>query len=180
MAFFDVPSDDQIPPDSAKLLEEYRLLTGTAEAPRTHRTYGRLPRIVETRVRGAVNLHDKCSFPKDVKMIAAMLIAHARRCQPCFGGSRRQLALLGFDEDKMDGMCAHPDSLPMSEKNRAFVHFALKMATTPAADLTPKDFRELAAAGLSPEEVQEAIGFAVFWVMNTIFNSAALVALTDE
>jgi hypothetical protein len=30
------------------------------------------------------------------------------------------------------------------------------------------------------EEVQEIIGFAVFWVMNTIFNSAALVALTDD
>jgi hypothetical protein len=30
------------------------------------------------------------------------------------------------------------------------------------------------------EEVQEIIGFAVFWVMNNILNSAALVALTDE
>ena len=180
MAFFDVPSDAQIPPESAKLLEEYRTLTGTAEAPRTHRTYGRLPWIVEMRVRSASHMLDKCSFPKDVKMIAAMLIAHARRCQGCFGASRRQLALLGFDEDKMDSMCAHPDTLPMNEKHRAFVHFALKVATTPASDLTPKDFRELAAAGLSREEVQETIAFAVFWVMNTIYNSAALVALTDE
>lgn len=180
MAFFDVPSDDQIPPESARLLEEYRVLTGTAEVARTHRTYARLTRIVEARVRAAVNLTDKCSFPKDVKMVAAMLIAHARRCQACFGGSRRQLALLGFDESTMDGICANPDVLPMSEKNRVFVHFALKVATTPTVDLTPKDFRELTAAGFSREEVQETIAFAVFWVMNTIFNSAALVALTEE
>jgi len=180
MAFFDVPSDDQIPPESAKLLGEYHNLLGTPEAPRTHRTYGRLPWIVEMRVRAAASVLQKCSFPRDVQLIGAMLIAHARRCQACFGASRGRLAQLGFDENTMDGMCAHPDTLPMSEKNRAFVHFALKVATTPAADLTPKDFRELAAAGLSREEVQETIAFAVFWVMNTIFNSAALVALTEE
>ena len=75
MAFFDVPTDDQIPPESARLLEEYRELTGTAEAPRSHRTYGRLTRIVETRLRAAVNLHDQCSFPKQTKYVAAMLIA---------------------------------------------------------------------------------------------------------
>ncbi len=128
-------------------------------------------------MRAAVNLHDKCSFPNDVKIIGAMLIAHARRCQACFGASRRMLGQLGFDEETMDGMCAHLDALPISEKNRAFVQFALKVATTPAADLTAKDSSELTAAGLSREEVQEAIGFAVYWVMNTIFNSAALVAL---
>ncbi len=75
-------------------------------------------------MRAAVNLHDKCSFPNDVKIIGAMLIAHARRCQACFGASRRMLGQLGFDEETMDGMCAHLDALPISEKNRAFVQFA--------------------------------------------------------
>lgn len=180
MAFFDVPSEAQMPAESARWLDEYRKLTGRPEAPRTHRAYGRLLPIVETRVRAAANLHDRCSFPKDVKYIAAMLIAHARRCQGCFAGSRGALTQLGFNEDAMDSMCAHPDALPMSEKNRAFVHFALKLATTPTSDFTPKEFAELAALGFSREEVQETIGFAVYWVMNTIFNSAALVALSDE
>ena len=54
MAFFDLPSDAEMPPESARLLEEYRKLTGTAEVPRVHRTYGRLTPIVETRVRAAL------------------------------------------------------------------------------------------------------------------------------
>ena len=60
------------------------------------------------------------------------------------------------------------------------MRFALRLATGGAADLTPKDFGELAAQGFSREEVQETIGFAVFWVMNTIFNSAALAGLADD
>lgn len=180
MAFFDVPTDDQIPPESARLLEEYRKLAGTAEAPRSHRTYGRLTRIVETRMRAALNLHDQCSFPKETKYVAAMLIAHARRCSGCFLASRGRLVQLGFDEPVLDAMCAHPEELPLDPRGRRFVHWALKIATTLAADLTPKDFREMADDGFTREEVQEIIGFAVFWVTNTIFNSAALVALTDE
>jgi alkylhydroperoxidase family enzyme len=179
MAFFDVPTDDEIPAESARWLEEYRKLVGRSEAPSGHRAYGRLAPIVEARLRVCINLFDRCSFPKDVKYVAGMLIAHARRCQACFGASRLQLGTLGFDEEALDGMCAHPDTLPLNDKNRAFVQFALKVATTPAADLTPKDFQEAAAAGLSREEVQETIAFAAFWVMNTIFNSAALVALSE-
>jgi len=38
----------------------------------------------------------------------------------------------------------------------------------------------MADDGSTREEVQEIIGFAVFWVPNTIFNAAALVALTDD
>lgn len=79
MAFFDVPTDDQIPPESAWLLEEYRKLAGTAEAPRSHRTYERITRIVETRLRAGLNLHDQWSSPKQTKYVADMLIAHARR-----------------------------------------------------------------------------------------------------
>ena len=79
MAFFDVPTGDQIQPESAQLLEEYRKLAGTAEAPRSHRTYRRITPIVETRLRAELNLHDQWSFPKQTKYVAAMLIAHARR-----------------------------------------------------------------------------------------------------
>lgn len=179
MVFFDLPSNDELPAESARWLEEYRKVAGHEEVPRSHRAYGRLAHIVETRLL-ATNLHQKCTFPNDVKLIGAMLIAHARRCQGCFAASRNRLRQLGFDEDAMNSMCAHPNQLPMTEKNRAFVNFALKVATAPAADLTAKDFAELAAAGFSREEMQETIGFAVYWVMNTIFNSAALVALTEE
>ena len=111
--------------------------------------------------------------------ITGMLIAHARRCQACFRGSRVQLGRLGFDEATLDAMCANPDGLPLEPRGRRIVHWALHFANhTP--ELAPKDFREIAADGFSREGVQEIIALAVFWVQNTMFNTAATVALTDE
>lgn len=179
MAFFDVPPDDELPPQSARLLEEYQRLTGIEQILPTHRAYGRLPHIVEARVQAYVNLVGRSSLPREVVGITGMLISHARRCQACFRGSRRQLGRLGFDEATLDAMCANPDVLPLDHRTRRIVHWALHFANrTP--ELTPKDFREIAADGFSRDEVQEIIGLAVFWVQNTMFHTAAAVALTDE
>jgi alkylhydroperoxidase family enzyme len=179
MAFFDVPSDDEIPPESARLLDEYRRMSGAAKAPDNHRAYGRLPHVVEARVVAARNLLDGSRLPRDVLFIAGMLISHARRCQACFGGSRRQLGQLGYDEPALDAMCANPDTLPLDSRGRRIVHWALRFAmNTP--ELTARDFRDIAADGFSRDEVQEIIALAVFWVQNTMFNTAATVALKDE
>ena len=179
MAFFDVPSNDQIPSESARLLEEYRRARGTAQVSEHHRAYGRLPNIVEARVIVARNLIDRSHLPRDVIHIAGMLIAHARRCQACFHSSRFKLGKLGFDQSALDSMCANPEALPLDPRGRRIIHWALRFASS-TPDLTPKDFREMAAEGFSREEVQEIIGLAVFWVQNTMFNTAARVALTDD
>jgi alkylhydroperoxidase family enzyme len=179
MAFFDVPTGEALPPESARLLEEYRKLTGAAQAPETWRAYGRFPRIIDARKRAAEAFHAQCSFPADAKYMAAMLIAHARRCQGCFLGARSALNALGFDEPTLDAICADPETLPLPPRSRRFVYWALRFAgSTP--DLTPKDFRQMADDGFSREEVQEIIALATFWVMNTMFNTAARTALTEE
>ncbi len=36
------------------------------------------------------------------------------------------------------------------------------------------------AHGFTEDEVKQIIGFATFWVMNTMFSASALVALADE
>jgi alkylhydroperoxidase/carboxymuconolactone decarboxylase family protein YurZ len=108
-----------------------------------------------------------------------MLIAHARKCRTCFGMSRRRLAELGVDEAAMDSMCANPDALPLPPRDRLFVQFALKVAAG-ASDLTRADFEEMATHGYTEDEVKQIIGFAAFWVMNTMFSASALVALADE
>jgi hypothetical protein len=108
-----------------------------------------------------------------------MLIAHAKRCRSCFAGARFELDKLGFDEPTMDAMCAHRDSLPLEERDRHFVHYALKIATG-SADLTPKDFREMEQGGFSKDEIRQMIGFAAYWNMNIVFNQAALASLTDD
>lgn len=178
MGFFDVPSDAELPLESARLLEEYRRLTGTEQAPDTHRAYGRLPQIVEARVRMYISLVERSRLPREVIGITGMLISHARRCQACFRGSRRQLSNLGFDEVTLDAMCANPDALPLDHRGRRIVHWALRFANS-TPDLSPKDFRAISEDGFSREEVQEIIGLAVFWVQNTMFTTAATAALSE-
>ena len=179
MAFFELPKDEDLPPESRKMLEEYQRLTGTKTLASNWKLFGRFPKIIEARLLAYKNLSQDapCSF--DARMVAVMLIAHAKRCQACFAGARFQLDKLGFDEGTMDAMCAHPDTLPLKERDRRFVHYALRIATD-SANLTPKDFREMEQGGFSKEELQEMIAFAAYWNMNIVFSQAALAGLAEE
>ena len=132
----------------------------------------------EARLTALEKLSLQSGLSKHAAYVAAMLIAHARRCRSCFGSSRAELKRLGFDEATLDAMCAHPETLPLPERDRRVVEFALKVAAGPA-DLTPKDFGQMAEHGFSPAEVQDIVGFVAFWVMNTIFSTAANAALAD-
>ena len=179
MAFFDLPREAEMPPESVRVLDEQRRFLGRDKFAPTWHAYGRQPGILESRWTDALNLVQRCRFPQDVKAVAAMLIAHARRCSSCFGASRGMLMQLGFDEPTLDAMCANPVSLPLDHRGRRFVHWALKFASS-TPDLTPKDFREMADDGFTPDEVQEIVGFAVYWVSNTMFSTVARVGLSDD
>ena len=179
MAFFDLPSDDELSLEVRQMLEEVRRLIGVEAIPRTWRVFGRSPRIIEARVKAAKNLLLQPRFPWEARMVAAMLIAHAKGCRTCFAYSRSQLDKLGFDEATLDGMCANPEALPLKERDRLFVHYALKIATG-SANLQPKDFREMEAHGFSKEEIQEIIAFAAYWTMNMVFTQSANAALAEE
>ncbi|MBI3456093.1 MAG: hypothetical protein HY002_09945 [Candidatus Rokubacteria bacterium] len=179
MAFFDLPPDEELSPEVRQMLEEYRRLTGTEKVSDLWRAYGRVPRIIEARLKTFQSLHQQSRFPWDARNIAVMLIAHTKRCRACFAGARYQLDKLGFDAATLDGFCANPAALPLKERDRLFVHYVLKIATG-SADLTPKDFKEMAAHGFSTDEIQEIIGFAAYWTMNMVFSQATLAALTEE
>jgi alkylhydroperoxidase family enzyme len=179
MAFFDLPADETLPPEALRILKEQRKLLGIERIVPTWQTYGRLPGILEARLVTALRLSEECPFPAHARNVASMLIAHARKCRTCFGASRRRLAELGVDEVAMDSMCANPGALPLPERDRLFVQFALKVAAG-ASDLTRADFDQMAAHGFTEDEVKQIIGFATFWVMNTMFSASALVALADE
>lgn len=179
MAFFDLPEDEDLPPESRKMLEEYQRLTGTNSLPTNWKIFGRFPKIIEARLLACKTLNLEAPFSWDARCVAVMLIAHAKRCQLCFAGARFQLDKLGFDEGAMDAMCAHPDTLPLKERDRRFVHYALRIATD-SANLTPKDFREMEQAGFSKDEIQEMIAFAAYWSMNIVFSQAALAGLAEE
>jgi alkylhydroperoxidase family enzyme len=179
MAFFDLPKDEELPPESRKMLEEYQRLNGHKGVSTSWQFFGRFPKIIEARLLAWKNLNQDAHFSWDSRCVAVMLIAHAKRCQICFAGARFQLDKLGFDEGAMDAMCAHPDTLPLKERDRLFVQHVLKIATD-SANLKPNDFREFERAGFSKDEIQEMIAFAAYWNMNIVFSQAALAGLADE
>jgi alkylhydroperoxidase family enzyme len=178
MAFFDLPKDEDLPAESRKLLDEYQRLTGAKIRASNWQIFGRFPKIIEARFLAWQNLNSD-AFSADARMVAVMLIAHTKRCQLCFAGARFQLDKLGFDESAMDQMCAHPDTLPLQERDRRFVHYTLRIAMD-SANLTPKDFREMEQAGFSKDEILEMIAFAAYWNMNIVFSQAALAGLAEE
>lgn len=179
MPFFDIPADEELSPEVRQLLDEYGHLTGRGQAPPTWRAFGRSPKIIEARVKAYENLSYISKFPWDARNLAVMLIAHTKRCRGCFAFSRIDLEKLGFDEATLDGICANPEALPLRERDRLFVHYALKIATG-SADLQSRDFREMAEHGFSKEEIQEIIAFAAYWTMNMVFTQSANAALADE
>ncbi len=179
MAFFDVPSDAELSPETRQTLEEYRRITGKDAVPATWLAYGRNPKIIEARFKAYLNLSHEGRFSWAAMSVAVMLIAHAKRCRGCFTASRVSLEKLGYDEATLDGFCANPEALPLKERDRLFVHYALKIATG-SADLTPKDFKEMAAHDFSKGEIQEIIAFSAYWVMNMVFTQSANAALAEE
>jgi len=179
MAFFDIPADEELSPEVRQMLEESRRLLGTEKVPRTFKTFGRFPKIVEARLKAFQNLGFPSKFPWDARNLAVMLIAHTKRCEGCFETSRLNLDKLGFDEKTLDAICVNPETLPLKERDRLFVRYVLKIATG-SADLQPKDFREMAEHGFSKEEIQEIIAFAAFWTMTMVFTQSAMAALADE
>lgn len=181
MAFFDTPKDDEISPEAKHWFDELRRLRGVESLPRSWLVYARSPQILEARVRAEDTLFRQkmpSGFSWEARMIAHMLVAHARRCDGCFGGARQQLTALGFDEPALDGFCANPATLALPERERLFVHYVLRMATNPSG-LEPRDFFEMDAQGFSREDVQEMAGFAAYSVFNTIFTTVASMALRD-
>ncbi|MBI2001593.1 MAG: hypothetical protein HYT85_10180 [candidate division NC10 bacterium] len=179
MAFFDLPPDEELTPEVRQMLAEYQRQKGTPMVSPTWKAYGRLPKIIEARFRAYQSLNSIGTFPWEARNVAVMLIAHAKGCQGCFVGARLELDKLGFDAATLDGMCANPHALPLKERDRRFVQYALKIATG-SGDLKPKDFREMAENGFSKEEIQEIIAFVAYWTMNIIFTQSANAALAED
>ena len=183
MAFFDIPKEEDITPEARQWLDELRRMRGVETLWGGWLAHGRSPRVLKARVVAEENLYNQSSgqsaFSWEARNMAFMLVAHARRCDGCFGGSRRHLTKLGFDEPALDSFCANPAVLPLPDRERLFVKYVLQLATDPN-QIQPKHFREMEAQGLSRENVLEMIGFAAFAVFNTIFTTAMSAAMLDD
>jgi hypothetical protein len=182
VAFFDIPRDEDMPPEARRWLDELRRLRGVESLSGSWLAYARSPKILKARVtveEGLFQQRGGSRFSWEARLIAFMLVAHARRCDGCFGASRGHLTNLGFDEPALDGFCANPSVLPLPPRERLFVQYVLRIATSPS-ELQPKDFLALKEQGLTPEDVQEIAGCAAHAVMNTIFTTVVNTALRDD
>ena len=179
MAFFDLPTPEELTPPTRALLEGYRELRKFNAIPRTWLAFGKFPGIVDARLKAMEAMNEQSPFSWQAKCVAVMLIAHARKCRTCFGGAWRELEKLGFDDDSLTAMCADPESLPLEGRDRQFVRHALRVATD-SASLTEKDLCEMQASGFSKDEVLLIIAFAGYWAMNTILNQSVLAGLGDD
>lgn len=178
MAFFDLPSDEELTPEVRQTFAEFQRVMGK-EVPAGWRAFGRSPKITKARFTAFHNLLLQCSSPWEVRNFAWMLIAHAERCQVCFSSSRSNLNSLGWNEATLDQICANPETLPLKERDRVFVQYALKIATRPA-DLQVKDIEEMEARGLSKDEIQETIGFAAYVRMHMTFTLSQAAWLAED
>jgi hypothetical protein len=151
MAFFEVPEDEDLSPEVKRLFEDYRRVRG-GDVGQSWRVFGWSPRIFETRLRAYENLSDQCPFSWLARATAVMLIAHAKRCQTCFTGARNELDKLGFDEEQLDTMCAHPEALPLNEGDRLFVRYAQDRPELgrPHAEGLPRDGGKRVLEGSDP------------------------------
>jgi alkylhydroperoxidase family enzyme len=179
MAFFDVPADDEVPPEAKPLLDAYRRRQGADAYPRTMKVFSHLPKILKARIDTHDLLYHQSEFPRHAQHLAWMLVAHAKGCRVCFAGSRRDLDKLGFDEETLDGICANPDTLPLNERDRLFVRYILKIATD-LAGLQLKDFQDMETHGFSKDDILEMIAYAANMNFFMTFTMALFPALYEE
>lgn len=179
MAFFNLPSDEELSPQVRQMLAEYNRMLGHQEIPVGWRAFADSPRIVEARLAGFRALFHECSFPWETKNLAWMLIAHAKGCRICFTYCRGELDRIGWDEATLNQVCANPEALPLKERDRAFVQYALRTALDPAG-LKLQDFKEMEARGLSKEEIREILAFSAYANMHMTFTLSQVAWLAEE
>jgi 4-carboxymuconolactone decarboxylase len=176
MAFFDPVPEEQLPPESRRLIEIAR--KRSAAGPNTFAMAAH-PRLLKGFVEVREELNPIPSRFGSGPFIAGMLIAHSVGCRACFNLSRGTLLKVGFDEATLDGYCATPASLPLAERDRRMVEFTLRLACD-RGSVKPADFHEMEGAGFSKEDLLEMIGIAAFWNLATTIAIAMDAGLREE
>ena len=178
MAFFEVLPEDRVPAEAKEWIEVAKKRQRVDRlAPELYAMAGH-PKLLKAFVQSQEDLIPVPNRFGVVEFVASMLIAHAKKCGPCFNASRGFLLKIGFDDATLDNMCRAPATLPLSERERHFVEFTLRVATDPAG-VKPDDLREMERRGFSKDEILEMIGVAGFWSLATTVTSALDVGLRE-
>jgi alkylhydroperoxidase family enzyme len=179
MPFFQTVPEESTAPELRGPVERAKKRHRLDRLPISYHVMAAYPPLLEAFVEAFLALIPVPNRFGTSQFIASMLIAHAKGCVPCFNGSREFLMKIGMDEAALEGMCRHPEDLPLSARDRRFVEFTLRVARDPTG-LRPRDFRAMEQAGFSKEEILEMIGVAGFWSMATTVTSALDAGLREE
>jgi hypothetical protein len=179
MGFFEPVPEEQLPPESRRLIEMARKRTPTYTLHPNILAMAGHARLLKGFVEVREELNPIPSRFGSGPFIAGMLIAHSVGCRGCFNLSRGMLAKVGFDEATLDSYCAAPASLPLVERDRRMVEFTVRLACE-RNGVKPGDFREMDRAGFSKEDVLEMIGIAAFWNLATTLSTALDAGLREE
>jgi len=171
MAFFEMIPEEQMAPEAKAYIESAKKRHRVDRLSPGYYVMATYPRLLKAFVQAFEDLVPVPNRFGTVQFIASMLIAHAKGCAPCFNGSREFLLKIGFDQTALDGMCKAPSALPLSERERRFVEFTLRVARDPGG-LASEDFRAMERAGFTKDEILEMIGVAGFWSLATTVESA--------
>ncbi len=179
MPFFQAVPEEQMTPEARTSVELAKKRHRVDRLPPSYHVMAAYPPLLRAFVQAFLELIPVPNRFGTSQFIASMLIAHAKGCVPCFNGSREFLVKIGMDEATLDSMCRHPEDLPLSDRERHFVEFTLRVAREPGG-LKPADFHEMERAGFSKDEILEMIGVAGFWSMATTVTSALYAGLREE
>lgn len=179
MPFFEIVAEDRIAPEAGKYIELAKKRQRVERLGVSYYAMAAYPPLLKAFVQAMEDLVRVPNRFGTSQFIASMLIAHAKGCGPCFHASRNFLLKIGIDESALDNMCRRPEDLPLSERERHFVEFTLRVATDPSA-LKRADFEDMERLGFSKDEILEMIGVAGFWSMATTVTSALDRGLRDE
>ena len=178
MSFFPLVPEEQMTPEARRCAEQAKKRQRVDRLPIHYYAMALYPPLLKAFVQA---MDDLISVPNRFgtsQFIASMLIAHAKGCAPCFNASRDFLLKIGIDEAALDAMCRRPEDLPLSDRDRRFVEFTLRIARNPSG-LKPADFLEMERLGFSKDETLEMIGVAGFWNMATTVTSAIAAGLDE-
>jgi uncharacterized peroxidase-related enzyme len=179
MPFFQLVSEDTMDPEAREYLELAKKRQRLDRLAPSYYAMAAYPPLLKAVVQAYEELIRVPNRFGTSQFIAAMLIAHAKGCGPCFNASRGFLQKIGIDEGALDAMCRRPEDLPLSDRERHFVEFTLRVARDPAG-LKLADFQEMERLGFSKDEILEMIGVAGFWSLATTVTSALDPGLRAE
>ena len=179
MSFFQLVPEEQMTPEAKQYIELSRKRLRVDQLGVQYHAMAAYPPLLKAFVQAFAELLPIPNRFGTSQFIASMLIAHAEGCAPCFNASRGFLLKIGIDEAALDAMCSRPEDLPLSDRERHFVEFTLRVAKDPSG-LKPTDFQEMERTGFSKDEILEMIGVAGFWSMATTVGSAIGAGLDEE